>query len=215
MNEFTFENCPAKNLSLENMEGEIWRDVVGYDGLYSVSNLGRIKREYRETAKGLRIQAKILKQYAQKNNLFNFLKNPFSKQIPQFKVHFSIENNGVTKYTSSLVCEAFIGIKGKNEVYSKKNKLWWDCRACNLEITSYSDCVNLSYEKGNNTPIKSSHEQNAFKTQFLYKRLNDGMVFTRLELHKEYGNDHIDHLVRTAVKKNSTCRGSKWERIEI
>jgi hypothetical protein len=31
-----------ENLSLENLEGEIWKDVVGYEG-YQVSNLGRVK----------------------------------------------------------------------------------------------------------------------------------------------------------------------------
>ena len=28
------------------MEKEIWKDVVGYEGLYQVSNLGRIKRTF-------------------------------------------------------------------------------------------------------------------------------------------------------------------------
>ena len=32
-----------KNLSLEDMEGEIWKDIEGYEGLYQVSNMGRIK----------------------------------------------------------------------------------------------------------------------------------------------------------------------------
>lgn len=32
-----------KNLSLENIEGEEWRDIVGYEGKYMVSNIGRIK----------------------------------------------------------------------------------------------------------------------------------------------------------------------------
>ena len=32
-----------ENLSLEDMEGEVWKDVVGYEGLYQVSNLGRVK----------------------------------------------------------------------------------------------------------------------------------------------------------------------------
>ena len=34
---------PYENLSLEDMEGEVWKDVVGYEGLYQVSNLGRVK----------------------------------------------------------------------------------------------------------------------------------------------------------------------------
>ena len=28
---------------IENLEGEIWKDVVGYEGLYQVSNKGRVK----------------------------------------------------------------------------------------------------------------------------------------------------------------------------
>ena len=32
-----------KNLSLENIEGEEWRDVIGYIGRYMVSNYGRVK----------------------------------------------------------------------------------------------------------------------------------------------------------------------------
>ena len=31
---------------------EIWKDVVGYEGLYSVSNLGRIKAHYRRVDSG-------------------------------------------------------------------------------------------------------------------------------------------------------------------
>lgn len=42
-----FEELPEVNserwLSLEDLEGEVWKDVVGYEGLYKVSNYGRIK----------------------------------------------------------------------------------------------------------------------------------------------------------------------------
>ena len=32
-----------KNLSIESLSNEEWRDVVGYEGLYQVSSLGRVK----------------------------------------------------------------------------------------------------------------------------------------------------------------------------
>jgi NUMOD4 motif len=32
-----------KNLSLNDMDGETWLDVVGYEGLYMVSCFGRVK----------------------------------------------------------------------------------------------------------------------------------------------------------------------------
>ena len=30
-------------LQLENLDGEVWKDVVGYEDIYEVSNLGRIR----------------------------------------------------------------------------------------------------------------------------------------------------------------------------
>ena len=32
-----------KNLSLDDIKGEIWKDIEGYVGSYQVSNMGRIK----------------------------------------------------------------------------------------------------------------------------------------------------------------------------
>ena len=32
-----------KNLQKEDLEGEIWKDIIGWEGLYKISNLGRIK----------------------------------------------------------------------------------------------------------------------------------------------------------------------------
>lgn len=32
-----------KNLSLKDLPNEEWRDVIGYEGSYMVSNLGRVK----------------------------------------------------------------------------------------------------------------------------------------------------------------------------
>ena len=43
-----------ENLSLEDIEGEIWKDIPEYDGIYQCSNLGRIKslrREFLRTSK--------------------------------------------------------------------------------------------------------------------------------------------------------------------
>ena len=32
-----------ENLSIESLPNEEWRDLVGYEGLYQVSNLGRVR----------------------------------------------------------------------------------------------------------------------------------------------------------------------------
>lgn len=42
-----FEDLPKYNskewLSLESFDGEIWKDITGYEGYYQISNLGRVK----------------------------------------------------------------------------------------------------------------------------------------------------------------------------
>lgn len=51
-----------KNLSLEDLPNEEWRDVVGYEGLYQVSNLGRVKSLTRLDSKGRKVKEIIRKQ---------------------------------------------------------------------------------------------------------------------------------------------------------
>ena len=36
---------PFQNLSLDDMEGEVWKDIPGLDAYFMISNLGRIKRQ--------------------------------------------------------------------------------------------------------------------------------------------------------------------------
>ena len=44
---------PHQNFSLDDLEGEIWKDIQGYDGYYQVSNLGRVKSLSRDVFYGM------------------------------------------------------------------------------------------------------------------------------------------------------------------
>jgi hypothetical protein len=47
---------------MKNLENEIWKDVKGYEGLYQVSNLGRVKSLDRIDCVGKRQYSRFLKQ---------------------------------------------------------------------------------------------------------------------------------------------------------
>lgn len=88
-----------KNLSLEDLPNEEWRDVVGYEGLYQVSNMGRVKSLPRkhQTREFIFSQHKIGNGYL----AVTFTQNNQRKTI---KVH-------------KLVVNAFLPIEdGKDEV---------------------------------------------------------------------------------------------------
>lgn len=204
---------PFLNYQIEDLEGEEWRDILGYDGIYLVSNLGRVKSYQREInmgAKGVKIQPeRIMKQQVSRSN-FNNIKEP-SKSL---KVTFCVDNIKKTYHVSSLVGNAFIGELKDNEVYSKKDKVWYNNKANNLIILNKSDDVKLSYERGNNLRKKKCLNFN-HEAKYIYKRENDGKTFIGGKgLRDEYKKD-VRPNVDKAILKNSIAYGSRWSRVSI
>lgn len=73
-----------QNLSLVDVEGEVWKDIPNYENIYQVSNLGRVKSLSRTMYKGKRCfnsKEKILKSCLSNSylgvNLYNFCKLKF------------------------------------------------------------------------------------------------------------------------------------------
>jgi len=188
-----------KNYSSADIDGEIWEDCLGYDGIYSVSNLGRIKSERRN---------RIMKQQVVMSNFHN-LKEP-SKSL---RVSFSVNKKKATFNISTLVGCAFIGECKENECYSKKNKKWDDLRADNLEIKTISESISIAYEKGNNLKKKKCLIKN-HKSKFYWIRKLDGKKFLSEDLKKEYGYE-VRPNIRRSMKRNKKSYNSFWERVEV
>ena len=59
------EKLPYKNTRLEDMDGEVWIDAFGFDGIYEVSNFGRVRSVNRliNSPQGERLlRGRVLKQ---------------------------------------------------------------------------------------------------------------------------------------------------------
>jgi len=200
------------NYQLEDLEGEEWIDVLGYDGIYLVSNFGRIKsyeREINMGKRGVRIQPeRIMKQYISMSNPNN-IKSP-SKEL---HITFCVDRVNKGFCVTSLVGNAFVGIKKESEVFSKKDKIWYNTKVDNLEIKTVSECFVIAYEKGNNLR-KKKHLTINHKNLFIYIRQKDGKEFNAQELLSEYRKEIRSNL-RKAVRKNSIAYGSKWSRRQV
>lgn len=95
---------------------EVWKDVVGYEGLYQVSNLGNVKSLKRIKSNNQPTKEKVMKKYIGKG---------------YYRVALYLDGKMKNKSVSRLVAQAFIpnpenkpcinhinGIKNNNQLYN-------------------------------------------------------------------------------------------------
>lgn len=120
------------------MENEIWKDIKGYDGLYEVSDQGRVRSLSRNTTKG-----KIIVQY--------------KGGIGYLRVTLSKNNLHKTHLVHRLVAQAFVYNDDPehktqcNHINEDKT----DNRACNLEWMTPKDNCNYGTRNKNVQKNKS------------------------------------------------------------
>lgn len=180
---------PYQNLSLENIEDEIWKDIQGYDGYYQVSNFGRVKSLSRNVFCGMGYyikKEKILKQSLTNNGYL--------------KVFLYFENISEQFLVHRLVATAFVENLFKAEKvihidYEKKNNnsnnLEWvnslesNChQMCNKK--SSSRFIGVVFRKDRNKWIStitinkkliylgcSESEEEAYKMRVEYEKKNN------------------------------------------
>ena len=115
---------------------EVWRDVVGYEGFYKVSSLGRVKSLDRWVSCGrgnwLR-RGKVLSVSAVKK------RGKSDRAYPKFQVSLSVDGKIKTPSPASLVAGAFIGKTPFGKVISYINDDRSDARLINLTYRSLRD----------------------------------------------------------------------------
>lgn len=119
------------NNNIENLPGEIWKDIERYEGLYAISNLGRVKS--------------FDKIIPRKNGTTYFLKGRVMKQNlvgPIGKKYLCVDlfKDGVRRSSKvhRLVAKAFIDNPENYPCINHKNEDKEDNRVDNLEWCSYS-----------------------------------------------------------------------------
>jgi hypothetical protein len=145
---------PWLDYDLIDREGEEWRDVTGYDGIYQVSNHGRIKSLSRYDCRGNKLPATI--------------RRPVLRQAGS-SVQLFEERVGVSYSIMRLVAAAFLAPKPANHVWLHSNKNGNDNRLCNIQAATPRESkllnhrlgiMNLSPVGGNNSSLRrESHDQ--------------------------------------------------------
>ena len=116
------------------LEGERWLPIPGYEGIYEVSSIGRIRRCYRVTSSGAHLRPKILKQCIGRHGYpcINLRKNGF---IRKHTIH-------------RLVASAFIPNPDNLPVVDHINSNKLDPRVENLRYCTYEENTGYAVKSG-------------------------------------------------------------------
>ena len=178
------------------MNKEIWKDIVGYEGLYQISNYGRIKSlertiQHKTCYGGLyHVKGRILKPKIEKDGYFRI----------------SLIKDGMKKYyrLNRLVAQAFIpnpnelpivNHKDEDKLNNNVNNLEWCTQKYNV---NYGDGINKRKNKMSIKIIQYDLEDNYIKT---WNSINDAV--------RHYnGNTQI---CQCCKGKRNNANGYKWK----
>ena len=162
---------------------EIWKDIPEYEGLYQVSNLGRVKslpklKFYKNRTKPEKVKEFILKQYLHNN---------------YFTLGLTKDNARKTKMVHQLVAIAFLkhkpnGFNGKIVDHINNNPL--DNRVVNLQLITNRENSSKDKKGGSSKYVGVSYRKSRKRWRALIKingvQKELGSFKTEYEAHLAY-----------------------------
>lgn len=161
----------SENITLIEETEEVWKEIPGYEGYYSVSSLGQVRRDKR--ANGTFV-GRILKQKINRNG--------YAVVVPH--------RGGVGKRSTvhSLVVLAFIGPRSAKMQINHKDGIKHNNSVQNLEYVTASQNIRHAYDSG--LMVAASGDANGSRTHpERLKRGNEHPHHLRPEI-RPCGNRH-------------------------
>lgn len=182
---------------------EIWKDIKGYEGLYQISNLGRVRSVSRYVYHNQFCPQKIISLAIKRNGY----------------VSVGLRNNNIRKYYSvhRLVAEAFIPNPENKLEVNHKNGIKTDNRVENLEWVTHSENQCHSY-KVLNRQISGSYAKHKIGKENPYSKIIFQIDKNKI-IAEFYGlseAERITKISRYAIRKvcqnkRKTAGGYKWK----
>jgi len=184
---------------------EIWKDIKGYEGLYQVSNLGRVKRMGRVNVySNMRARVEHEKVLKLSNNKFGYKLVSLTKNKKEntFLIH-------------RLVAIAFIENKNKypnvNHLDNNpSNNFFYNLQWCTQKQNIQHAVVQNRMSSGKNhymNKIESSKKPKCrlvldLSTGIFYDSIKEAAIAKCLDIKKT--QDHLHNFYKKVVKKNKT-----------
>lgn len=125
---------------------EVWKDVVGYEGYYQISNFGRVRSLDRLTRSSTNLEYK--------GTMRGRVLKPIDNNKGYFMVALAKNGSAKWKLISRLVAKAFIPNPNNYPIVNHKNEIKKDNVVDNLEWCTQKYNVNYGIGNETNTQLK-------------------------------------------------------------
>lgn len=178
---------------------EVWKDIEGYENLYAVSSLGRVKRKnytlILRNGMTRQLSEKIIKPFIRNNQTF----------YKCYCVNLSKNHHFKTHIVARLVAIAFIDkpVKSERVIVNHINGKTYDNRVENLEWVTYSE--------------NSIHAHRVLKNPANHKtkviNLDTGRIFNTIAEANLFYNKHTkcSNIVSVCKGRRTTAHGYRWK----
>lgn len=203
-----------KNLSIEDLPGEEWRDVVGYEGLYQVSNLGRVKSLPKDIRRGSGIYHRgciIMKPIINGNGYYQvtlFSNNHKKKIRPIHNIMLEAFVPNPNNYTE---CDHINTIRTDNRL----GNLRWANRDINMNnpLTKYHRSIAIKTYCKNPDYIKKQRNNQPYMKPVLQYTLDMDFVKEHISLMEasRYVNGNISSISKCCKGEHKKACGYIWK----
>ncbi len=189
------------------MKNEIWKDVVGYEGLYEVSNFGRIKSKERvvNNSKGKRIvKSKILSPFISNSGYYAIV---LHKTRPVFKLN----------YIHRLIANAFLPNENNLEQINHIDGNKLNNNVFNLEWCSRSENMKHAIKVGlfSQKVVKDRIKKMNKSVVKCVMQIKNGKVVAEYEstviAGKQFSKNADRNISACARHKLKSAYGYQWE----
>lgn len=183
---------------------EIWKPVVGYEGLYECSSLGNVRSLDRIDSVGRRIKGKHIK--------------PLESRFGYHRLSLCKEGKVITHSVHRLVAEAFLPNPDNKPCVDHINTDRTDCRVENLRWVTIKEnnenpLTQQHRKRGNEHPKPFKGKVGVLhpKSKSVLQYTKDGVFVKRWEsislANKHYNTNHISDC---CLGKRKNCVGFIW-----